>query len=346
MRAAALTNIGKFDLVEVEKPEIVHDDDVLVRVLRVGICGSDIHYFKTGRIGDQRVEFPFIIGHEAAGVVEECGKKVKSLAPGQTVAIEPAISCMKCDQCLAGRFHTCRNNMFLGCPGQLSGCLQEYVVIPAHNCFPVTNGMSLDEAVITEPLSIGVYSVKRSQILKGQNAVIVGFGPIGMSVLLVLKAAGINDIIVTERNPSRIALAKQEGVDGVMNPDESNFKIKIKALAEPGYDFVFECSGNPEALPAAYDLLKPGGKLVVLGIPDDHFLQMPIHLLRRKEIDLINIRRQLNCVQDAIDLMGKRRVDISNMVTHYFSLDEVQKAFDLVAGYKDGVMKAMVNVAE
>jgi len=344
MKAVALTQKEQFQIIEKQKPTIQKDTDVLVRLKRVGVCGSDIHYFSTGRIGEQIVKFPFIVGHEATGVIEEMGNKVKGLSVGQRIAIEPSVSCMECDQCKAGRFHTCRNNLFFGCPGQLEGALQEYIILNPSNCVPVSDSISDDEAVITEPLSIAVYSVKRSNITNGQKAAILGFGPIGHSVFLALKAKNITTGLATEKIDYRLAIAKEEGVPKILNPDHKEYDKQLDDLANDGFDVAFECCGKQDAIYDAIHILKPGGKLVIVGIPDEMEISIPIHILRRKEIDIINIRRQVNCVEEAISLLENKAIDISKMVTHQFKLEDTQKAFEMVANYQDGVMKAMINI--
>ena len=344
MKAAALTQKHNFKIIDKAKPSIQNDTDILVKVNRVGVCGSDIHYFTTGRIGDQIIDYPFIVGHEATGVILETGSAVKDLKVGQRIAIEPSVSCGKCDQCKAGRYHTCRHNLFLGCPGQLEGALQEYIILNPSNCVPVSDNISDDEAVATEPLSIAIYSVKRSQIKPDQKAAILGFGPIGHSVFLSLKAYGVETGLITEKIDYRINIAKSEGIKTTLNPNDKIYQEELTKYSDPGFDVVFECCGQQDAIYDAVKLLKPGGKLVIVGIPEIMELSIPIHVMRRNEIDILNIRRQLNCVEEAIELLEKKKIDISKMVTHQFKLDETQKVFDLVSNYQDGVMKAMINI--
>ena len=158
MNSLTLTGIRKFEFRETPKPTIKKTTDVLLQIRKVGICGSDIHYYSTGKIGDQVIKFPFTIGHECSGIVEAVGGKVTRVKKGDHVAIEPAVSCGKCDQCKSGRRHTCRNLKFLGCPGELEGCLSEYIVMPEENCYKISPSMSFIQGALVEPLSIGVYS--------------------------------------------------------------------------------------------------------------------------------------------------------------------------------------------
>ena len=198
MRAAYLTGIKHFEIRQLPDPKIVDDFEVLVRIKTVGVCGSDIHYYTSGRIGTQIVEFPFIVGHEAAGIVEKTGKKVKRVLGGQRIAIDPALSCGHCDQCKAGREHTCRKLLFLGNPKQMAGCLSEYIVIHEKCCYPIKKEMTFDQATLSEPLAIGVYAVKRSTLSSRSNIAILGVGPIGMSVFHVLRTKKCGNIYVTD----------------------------------------------------------------------------------------------------------------------------------------------------
>jgi L-iditol 2-dehydrogenase len=162
MNTMMLTGIRQMDMQQTPDPIIINPTDVKIRMKVLGVCGSDIHYYVNGKIGKQVVKYPFPVGHEGAGEVVEIGSGVSRVKPGDRVAIEPAMPCWKCDQCLAGRPHTCRNLKFLGCPGQADGCLSDYIVMPETSCFRIPDTMSWDEAAISEPLAIGVYAVRQS----------------------------------------------------------------------------------------------------------------------------------------------------------------------------------------
>ena len=177
-----LTGIREMEMKEVPTPMLVKDSDVLIKLKVVAVCGSDVHYYVSGKIGSQVVQYPFPVGHECAGVVEKVGNAVTRVKPGDRIAIEPAMACGECDQCKSGRPHTCRKLTFLGCPGQADGSLSDYIVMPEHSCFPIPDDMTFDQAAISEPLAIGVYAVSRSIAMEGAHVGILGFGPIGMSV--------------------------------------------------------------------------------------------------------------------------------------------------------------------
>lgn len=344
MKAAFLTAIKNFETNNIPDPQLESDSDVLVRVKAVGVCGSDMHYYTTGRIGSQVVKYPFIVGHESAGVVEKIGRGVTRVKPGQKVAIEPAVSCGECDQCKSGRENTCRTLRFLGAPGQMEGAMREYVVMPEENCFPMKESTTFEQGALSEPLAITVYAVERSAVQAGANVAILGVGPIGMSVFHVLRTKNIGNVYVTDKIDARLEFAKGLKPRWVGNPDHDVVVKEISRLEPLMMDVVFECSGDPAAIVQAVHLMKPGGKLMIVGIPEVDDISLPAHELRRKEIAIINVRRQNHCTQKAIDLLEQHKVDMDSLVTHRFSLEEAAKAFDLVADHRDGVMKAMIHI--
>ena len=338
-----LTGIRQMEMIEVPDPKIVHDTDVLIKMQRVGVCGSDIHYYATGKIGSQVVQYPFAVGHEGAGTVIEIGSAVKSVKVGDEIGIEPAMPCWDCDQCNAGRPHTCRNLKFLGCPGQAEGCLSEYIVMPETSCALLDQGLILDDGALSEPLAIGVYAVKQSIPMDGAAIGILGFGPIGMSVLLPAKAQGAKSIYVTDKIEGRIAKARSLGANYACNPDKVDVVAKVAELEPDMLDVVFECCGQQEALDNAIDLLKPGGKLMMIGIPEFDNWKFSADKGRRKEITYTNIRRQNHAFEPTWEMMKNKVFDAHQMVTHRFKFDQTKEAFDLVDNYADGVMKAMID---
>ena len=338
-----LTGIRQMEMKDIPDPRLVNSTDVKIRMKVLGICGSDIHYYTQGRIGSQVVQYPFTVGHEGAGIVVETGPSVRRVKPGDIVAIEPAMPCHNCDQCLSGRHHTCRNLKFLGCPGQAEGCLMEYIVMPEGSCFPLSGDLTADHGSISEPLAIGVYAVKKSGNIRNMNIGILGFGPIGMSVLLASKAGGAGKIFVTDKIDDRLRIALSEGAVAAFNPVSADVIREIRSNAPLGLDIVFECCGQQEAFDQAVEILKPGGRLIVVGIPEFDRWSMSVDDTRRKEILLQFIRRQVDCVEAALEMMGTGKIRVGNMVTHRFPFSDTKRAFDLVASYGDGVMKAMID---
>ena len=346
MKAAFLTAIRELEIREAPDPAIQVPEDVLLRIDTVGICGSDVHYYNEGNIGSLIVEYPCMTGHECAGTVAEVGGGVTSLKVGDRVAVDPLIVCGKCDQCLSGRRHTCRNQKFLACPGQAPGAIAELLVMPQDCCYLIPDNVSFEEAALCEPLAIGVYAHALSGMGPTHTAAILGSGPIGLCVLAAIRAVGDSPVYATDLLPDRVAFAKNYGADWSGNPEKQDIVAAILQQRPDGLDVVFECAGEQDTVDQAVDLLKPGGRLMLVGIPETPRISMMIETARRHELTIQNVRRQNECVQPAIDLVAGGKIDVKPLATHRFGLDQTKEAFDLVLGYKDGVIKAIVHIAE
>ncbi len=343
MKAVVLTGIRQMELVETAEPRIRNDTDVLLKIEAIGICGSDVHYYETGRIGSRVVEYPYIIGHECAATVKATGKAVSRVKLRDRVVVEPAVSCHKCDQCAQGRENTCRNLRFLGTPGQSDGCFCEYIVMPEESCYPVNEKFTFEQAVLCEPFAIGVYSVQQAALPEKADIAILGSGPIGLSCLAAAQTEQAGRIYMTDKIKERTEIAKRAGAFWIGNPTQEDIVKAILERQDLGLAVVFECAGQQETLDEAVELLKPGGRLVIVGIPREERVWFAIDEIRRKEITVVNIRRQRNCTQKAIDLIVSGEVKIDFMVTHRFSFGRTEEAFDMVAGYHDGVLKALIE---
>ncbi len=343
MKSIALTGIAKMGTIQEPDPLILDERDVIVKVTHVGVCGSDMHLYEEGHIGDNWVEYPFVVGHEGVGVIEQVGNGVRHVKPGDRIAIEPAQSCGKCDQCLAGRPHTCRNMVFLGSPGQAVGILSEKIVIPGHCCFLLPDNLSNERACLAEPLSISIWAVDLAGIKPDSNIAILGSGPIGMCVLLYARQQGVKNIYVTDKIDVRLEKSEKAGASWTGNPDKVDI-VDIINKEEPfGLDCIFDCCGKQEAMDQAVELLKPGGKIMIVGIPEFDNRLFPTDKTRRKEMCIQNVRRQNDRLQKALDLIADRKVDTDQLVTHRFSFPRTNEAFDLVNDYRDGVMKALIE---
>jgi L-iditol 2-dehydrogenase len=338
----ALTGLGKMDMIQQPNPVLLKDTDVIVRVTHVGVCGSDMHLYEEGHVGDSWVDYPFVVGHEGTGIVEETGSAVRHVKTGERIAIEPAQPCGDCDQCQTGRPHTCRNLIFLGSPGQAAGILSEKITIPGKCCFPLPENLTNDRACLAEPLSISIWAVDLSGIASDASIAILGSGPIGMCVLLYARYLGIQNIYVTDLIDDRLEKARKAGASWTGNPDKADIVHGIQDAEPLGLDCIFDCCGKQEAMDQAVELIKPGGKIMIVGIPEFKNWSFATDKTRRKEICLQNVRRQNDRLQKAIDLITEGKVDTDQLITHRFPFPRTGEAFDMVNNYRDGVMKALI----
>lgn len=328
----------------IPSPSLSGPGEVLLQIDSVGVCGSDIHYYTHGKIGPKAAPFPLILGHELSATVREVGAQVQSLHPGQRVAVDPLIACGKCDQCLAGRKHTCRDQKFLGSLGQ-PGAMVDFLVMPAACCSPVPDSLNDDQAAVVEPLSIGVYAAQLARLVPGSRIGIIGSGPIGLCTMLAVRTQPDTAVYVTDLVDERLAVARACGAAWTGNPQHEDVVGAIRRLEPLGLDVVFECAGQQDAIDQAVELLKPGGTLLIVGIPEVERISFNIALMRRNELRVLNVRRQNECVERAIELIAGGQVDIDPLVTHHFPLEESARAFDLVSARSEGVVKAIIRVS-
>jgi L-iditol 2-dehydrogenase len=216
--------------------------------------------------------------------------------------------------------------------------------MPSSSCYPIPDNMTLDQAALSEPLAIGLYAVKSTGPLTGKSIAILGAGPIGLSVMLSALACGAERVFMTDKIDERLALANEMGAQWTGNVEKCDI-VREVLRKEPGQlDIVFECCGQQEAADQAVQLLKPGGRLMIIGIPSFRRWSFDVEELRRKEISIQNVRRQNEVVEETLEMISSGRMNPDRMQTHDFSLDDAAKAFELVAGYHDGVMKAMIHI--
>lgn len=346
MKAAYLTGIRRVEVGAWPEPELPSDTHVLLQVETVGVCGSDMHYYRTGRIGEMVVRYPFLVGHEFSARVLRVGSAVANVRVGQRVAVDPLMWCGQCDQCRAGRENTCRHQRFLGCPGQADGCLCERIVMPAVCCFPVPETVTAQQAALLEPFSIALHARRLAGEVAGQSVAILGAGPIGLCLCQACRAAGAKTVYLTDIRPERVAFARRYGADWAGNPRTQNVSAEILAAEPHGLPVVFEAAGEQTAIDQAVELLAPGGKLLLVGIPEEDRISFPISTVRRKELTIQNVRRQNRCLPAAIELLCTGKIDLDPMVTHTFPLERTGEAFEIVADYRDGVIKAMIEVSK
>lgn len=345
MKAAVLTGIGKVEIQERPVPEPARGE-VRLRVRRVGVCGSDVHYYTHGAIGDAVCEWPHISGHEFAGVIDKLGEGVAGPPLGTRVAVDPHISCGRCELCEKGYPNICPDAVFPSSP-PYQGAFTEYFCHPARLVFPVPDGLTDDDAAMLEPLGVGMHAARRSRVGIGDTVAVIGCGPIGLLTLQCARLAGARRIFAADLLDYRLEHAARLGAEAVFNPNDGDVVSWLNGLTNSrGVDVAIECAGDQPALDNCIDGVRVGGRVGLVGSPREDRVSFMIHTARRKELDLINVRRSRFTFEDGIEMATSGLVDLRSIVTHHLPLEELGKAFELVDKYADGVVKVMMHVSD
>ena len=336
MRASVLRRAGEVELEERPVP-VPGPDEVLVRIDAVGVCGSDVHYYEHGRIGRYVVDRPLVLGHEAGGTVVVIGAGVTEHEPGHRVSLEPGVPCRTCPQCLSGRYNLCPQMRFFATP-PYDGAFCEYVVLPAAFVHPVPDGLSDDAAALIEPLSVGVWACRRAGVTVGSRVLVTGAGPIGLLAAQVARASGAAQVVLTDVNANRLALAARLGL--------GTLDVSTGSVAGSGYepDVLLECSGMAGPTADAIGVMARTGRLVLIGMGGD-LLPLPLSVIQERELWITGAFRYANTWPTAIGLVTAGSVDLDVLVTGHYSLGQVEQA--LTAGRRDAaVVKAIVRPGE
>lgn len=342
MKVAVMTGIGKIGFEERKVPE-VGTDEVLVQLEYVGICGSDMHYYETGRIGDFVVKPPFVLGHECAGVVVKAGAEVKNLKVGDRVALEPGKTCKSCIYCRRGDYNLCPDVIFFATP-PVDGVFQEYVAHEAALCFKLPEHVSTMEGALIEPLAIGFHAANQGGAKVGQTAVVFGAGCIGLVSMLALKACGVTTAYVVDSMENRLEKAMQLGADGVINFAKEDPVKKMMELTENGVDLVIETAGAAAAIKSAIAMCRPAGTIVLVGYSANNEISLPMNAAINKELRFETIFRYRHIYPIAIQAVSAGNVNIKGLVSHTFNFDEIPEAMEECINSKDKIAKAVVKI--
>lgn len=319
-------------------------NDVLLRMSQVGICGSDVSYLTKGAIGDFVVKAPMVLGHEAAGVIVECGKNVKNLKAGDRVAIEPGVPCRMCDFCKGGRYNLCPDVFFCATPPD-HGNLCRYYTHAADFCFKLPDHVTLEEGAILEPLSVGVHACRRAGVTLGSHVLICGAGPIGLVNLLAAKSMGATKVCITDIAENRLKVAKEMGADHTLlvnTGDAEALAKKITDLMGGMPDITIECSGAEPSIRLGIFATKSGGMMVLVGLGPAE-IKIPIVNAAVREVDIRGIFRYANCYPLALDMIASGKVNVKPLITHRFKLEESVQAFETARTGAGGAIKVMIS---
>ncbi len=291
--------------------------EVLVEVGAVGICGSDVHYYEHGRIGDFVVTAPMVIGHEAAGTVVDVGSEVDHDRIGQRVALEPGVPCRHCEQCLAGRYNLCPDITFYATP-PYDGAIAELATLDAAFAHPVPDGMTDEQAAMAEPVSVGLWACRKAGLRAGDRVLVTGAGPIGLLAGQVARSFGAIRVTITDVSDFRLGVARQLGLDA-RRADEP---------LEDEYEVLLECSGAAPAVRSGLRALARAGRAVLVGMgPDEVSMEVP--LIQTRELSVTGTFRYMNTWPLALALIGSGAVDVDTLITHHFGLDQTEDALTL-----------------
>ena len=342
MKVVYLTEPGKMEIVEEPVPEAGRGQ-VLVRIEYNGICGSDVHFFKEGRVGDCVLTDKFVLGHEVSGTVVELGEGVENLNVGDRVALEPGYACGKCEFCKSGRYNLCPDVKFFAAP-PVRGALQEYVAHPADMCFKLPDNVSTMEGALVEPLAVGLHATGLGNVGLGQSVVILGAGCIGLVTLLSARARGASKIIVADLYEKRLEYAREMGADVTINAQTEDVPGRIREILKEGPDVVLETAGSPATIAQTAHIAKRGGTIVLVGMSAQSEISYNFFQIMEKEATVKCVFRYRNLYPTAIAAIASGSINVKQIVTHEFSLEDSNLAFDTVVKDARNVVKGIIKM--
>ena len=335
MKVAVMNGVGKMGYTTRPIPT-PKEDEVLVKLEYVGICGSDMHYYETGAIGDYVVKPPFVLGHEPGGTVVEVGSAVKHLKIGDRVALEPGKTCGCCKFCREGKYNLCPDVVFFATP-PVDGVFQEYVAHQADLCFKLPDNVSTLEGALIEPLAVGFHAANQGGAHAGQTAVVMGAGCIGLVSMMALKAEGVSHVYVVDIMEKRLDKALELGADGVINSRDQDAVQAVLAI---------ETAGTEITTRQAIQMTRKGATIVLVGYSKSGEMTLPMSLALDKELTFKTVFRYRHIYPMAIDAVASGRVNLKGIVTDIFDFDDIQNAMDRSVADKANIVKAVVKIAK
>lgn len=342
MKALYLLGKRRVEMRDIPVPE-VRDHEVLVKIMHCGVCGSDVHYYEEGGIGNFIVKEPMILGHECAGQVVQVGKDVHSLKEGDLVALEPGLPCGTCEYCKTGRYNLCPDVRFMATP-PIDGAFCEYVSYPAEFCFKLPDNMDTIEGALIEPLNCGFHAAQRVGAHVGQSAVILGCGCIGICVLIALHAMGVREVYMFDMIEKRLDMAKKFGATAVFNSRDVDCVEKINELSGGrGMDLVFEMTGSVSATEQTTALAARGGKIMLMGQGKNAVVNYNIDEIIVKELDVLGNFRYANLYPTVINAVSQGNLPVKDMITDYYKFDQAEDALENSIVHKADTVKMVIE---
>lgn len=341
MNSIQLVSPRRLESREMPMPPDPAAGEVLVRLRAVGICGSDMHWYKEGGIGSSLAIYPQVLGHEPAGEVVAVGKGVAGIRVGQRVAVEPAITCGHCEFCRSGHHNNCITSIFMGSP-QMPGLFRDYAVMPERNVVPIPDSMSFAAATILEPLAVILHILELVDIRLGDTVAVMGAGPVGLLTASVARVAGASRIFIADRIPHRLRMAREMGFDCAIEIGKFQQAVMDETRGR-GVDIVLDAAAALETINMAIAIARLGGRVVLIGIPSEADLNIDIHTAMAKELNIQTVKRSNHNAHGALELMESGRIG-DQIVTHRLPLEKTPEAFEILAEYAGGVGKVVIEI--
>jgi L-iditol 2-dehydrogenase len=342
MKAAILYKPLDLHIDEIEIPRIGRDE-ILIETKRVGICGSDTHYYLEGKIGSLLIKKPLILGHECSGIIVDIGKDVIEHNIGDRVVVEPGFVCGRCKYCRSGRYNLCRKVDFYGTP-PYNGAYAEYIKAPQQNVYRITKKISYEEGAMIEPFSVGIMATKIAKVTPQDSVAILGAGTIGQMVLQAVNVYGSLETFITDIIDYRLDYAKNFGAKEIINANEVNVVEKIKEHTDnEGVDIAIEASGSTSAILQTFDITKPGGRIILIGYPKED-VPIPLTKIINNEYNINGIFRYVNVYPLAIKALHFKKVHLAPYITHTFPFNKIKEGFDTHIKKIGNPMKIQIRI--
>jgi L-iditol 2-dehydrogenase len=341
MKAAVLQKPLHVTIEELPVPE-PGPGEVLVKVMAVGVCGSDVHYYEHGRIGPYVVRKPIILGHECSGIVVGCGEGATRFAIGDRVAVEPGVTCGRCKYCKEGRYNLCPDVKFLATP-PVDGAFVQYLVHREDFLYPIPDSLSFEEAALNEPFSVGIHALNRAGFRPGESVAVIGLGPVGLMAVAAARAFGAGMIVGCDREANRVQAALELGATHAIAASGDAAEEIIRLSGGTGVDVALETAGHPSAVQTAIASLARGGRLSIVGLPQDPEVRLNVPFICDNEIDIYGIFRYANTYPSGVRFLSSGSLTgIPSLITDRYSLEQAGDALHRAMTNKQGSLKVMV----
>ena len=336
-RVAKLVDIGKVEIFS-QEVEPLKEGELLVNIKSSGICGSDMHYFIHGGLGSFKQKMPMFIGHEPSGIIVDSNNS-KKFNDGDRVAVEPGNPCLDSFWSKRGKHNLCEKGTFMGATAQ--GSFSDYVVVSEEQLVTIPDSMSYETAALLEPIGVALHCYNLMNVKMTDTVCILGAGSLGHSMRMICEKSGIKKIFMIEKEKYRVDFAKSLGVEAFLSGEDSVKSVK-KLTDEFGATCVIDTAGNSDSINCCISSSAVSGKMGLIGIPDEDYIEYNPHKARIKEMRMFNVRRSNQTLHDCVSLFSGDNSP-EKIITHRYSLEKIQEAFDLVANKSDDVVKCMIN---